>query len=155
MQLFSYFEKESDQQQTVDAMPEDNLWTLLRLNPNQVPIGQMKLVPGLLDLRLTHEQLKAEEATVSMGVVQNSMAGFAAAALRVLTVKYKKYPRELRIFYSTAFPYEIAGWEEVKLIDGGEQEVSRATRKATLMNDYWAKNKKKYEPLRQELQLVE
>jgi hypothetical protein len=150
--LYSYFEGEGDQNLTIDAMPEDNLWTLLRLNPDQVPTGDMKLIPGLLNQRLTHEQLEAEDARVSINPAQQSMAGFAAEDLKVLEVKYKDYPRTLRIFHTSAFPFEIAGWEEVRYRDGGE-EVSRAIRKEKLISDYWTKNRNKHEPLRQELQL--
>lgn len=151
--LLSYFEGESDQSLTLDAMPEDHLWTLLRLDPNQAPTGEVRLIPGLLDQRLTHEPLEAETATITKGAATDGMAGFAAADLQVLTVKYKDYPRELRIFYTAAFPYEIAGWEEVRRLDDGREEVSRATRKAKLITDYWKKNSTEFEPLRQELQL--
>ncbi|MFD1185026.1 hypothetical protein [Pontibacter rugosus] len=152
-QLFSYFERESDQQLTLDAIPEDNLWTLLRLHPRQVPTGEVKLIPALLDQRLTHEQLEAEEATITIAPATESMAGFAATELQLLTVKYKAYPRTLHIFYTSAFPYQIAGWEEIRRLEGGKEEVSRATRKATMMIDYWTKNKNKFEPLRRKLKL--
>ncbi|MBF8965486.1 hypothetical protein I0P70_19710 [Pontibacter sp. FD36] len=152
-QLLSYFEKESDQRMTIYAMPEDNLWTLLRLHPNQVPTGEVRLIPGLLDQRLTHEELKAEKALITTVQAPEGMAGFAAEELRVLTVKYTDYPRELRIFYTAAFPFEIAGWDEVRLLDAGEREVSRATRKGKLISDYWKQNSTRFEPLRQELQL--
>ncbi|WP_276496370.1 hypothetical protein [Pontibacter litorisediminis] len=151
--LFSYFEKESDQNLTIEAVPEDDLWTLLRLNPDQVPTGEVRLIPSLLDQRLTHEQLEAEDASISISEAQDSMAGFSAADLRVLTVTYANYPRTLRIFYTTAFPYEVAGWEEIRELQNGRQEVSRATRKAKMVTDYWTKNKSEFEPLRQELKL--
>ncbi|AKD05145.1 hypothetical protein POKO110462_14305 [Pontibacter korlensis] len=153
VRLFSYFENESDQNLTIDAIPEDNLWTLLRLNPNQVPTGEVRLIPGLLDQRLTHEQLEAEDANISISEAENTMADFNASGLKVLTVKYKSYPRTLRIFYTAAFPYEVAGWEEVRELKNGQQEVSRATRKAKMITDYWTKNRTEFEPLRNELQL--
>ncbi|MCJ8163207.1 hypothetical protein MKJ04_00025 [Pontibacter sp. E15-1] len=152
-QLFSYFEKESDQNLTLDAMPEDNIWTLLRLNPNQVPTGDLKLIPGLLDQRLTHEPLEAEDATIRKTDAPTGMAGYSAKGLKMLTVRYKNYPRELRIYYTVGFPYEIVGWEEIRRLDGGKEEVSRATRKAKLITDYWTKNKNEHAPLRRELKL--
>ncbi|WP_439883503.1 hypothetical protein ACSX1A_10070 [Pontibacter sp. MBLB2868] len=151
--LLSYFESESDQELMIDAMPEDNLWTLLRLDPNQVPTGEVKLIPGLLDQRFTHEKLEAEEATISISNARDSIAGFAANDLMALTVKYKNYPRILRVFYTAAFPYQIAGWEEVRILDGGKEEVSRAVRKATMMIDYWTKNRNEFRPLRDQLKL--
>ncbi len=152
-QLFSYFEKESDQHLTLDGMPEDNLWTLLRLNPNQVPTGDLILIPGLLDQRFTHEQLAAEDATISIKDAPTGIAGYSAKGLKMLHVNYKKYPRELRIFYTVGFPFEIAGWEEIKRLENGKEEVSRATRKAKIMTDYWTKNKTEFEPMRRQLKL--
>lgn len=152
-QLFSYFEKESDQELSLDAMPEDNLWTLLRIDPTQVPVGEINLIPALLDQRMTHKELKAEEATISIEPVTASIAGIEANKLRVLNVVYKSYPRSLRIFYTASFPYEIAGWEEIRPTENGEDEITRATRKAKLITDYWTKNKNQHEPLRKELQL--
>lgn len=152
-QLRSYFEKESDQQLTLDAMPEDNLWTLLRLDPKQIPTGDIKLIPALLDQRMTHEKLEEEEANIQIIAAVDSMGGFATQDLNVLEVKYKDYPRALRIFYTSAFPYEIAGWEEIRTNRNGEKETSRATRKAKLITDYWTKNSTTDEPLRQNLKL--
>ncbi len=152
-QLLSYFERESDQQFTLDAMPEDNLWTLLRLSPDQVPTGEIKLIPALLDQRMAHEPLEAEDATIEITTSSDSLGGAAANQLGVLEVKYKSYPRILRIFYTQDFPYEIVGWEEVRTMKDGKQEVSRATRKAKIMTDYWTKNKNENEPLRKDLKL--
>lgn len=152
-QLRSYFERESDQNLNLEGIPEDQLWTLLRLDPKQVPTGDIKLIPALLDQRLTHEQLEAEDATIKISTAQDSMAGFEAQDLQVLEVKYKNYPRELRIFYTSAFPYEIAGWEETRPGRDGQPETSRATRKAKLITDYWTKNSTADEPLRQNLKL--
>ncbi|OKL40351.1 hypothetical protein [Pontibacter flavimaris] len=150
---FSYFEQDGDKEISLDAMPEDNLWTLLRLHPNQVPTGEVQLIPALLDQRLTHEKLEAEEAEISINPAKKSMAGFAEADLQVLEVRYTSYPRTLRVFYTSAFPFEIAGWEEVRTLRNGQQEVSRATRKAKMVTDYWTKNKNEHEPLRRELKL--
>ncbi len=152
-QLLSYFEKESDQELVIDATPEDNLWTLLRIDPKQVPLGNINLIPALLDQRMTHSTLQAEEATISIEPATESIAGISASDLRTLKVVYKNYPRALHVVYTIDFPYEIVGWEEIRPLKDGDQEVSRATRKATMLTDYWTKNKKEHEPLRQELKL--
>jgi hypothetical protein len=152
-QLLSYFERESDQQFTVSAMPEDNLWTLLRLDPNQIPTGDIKLIPALLDQRMTHEPLEAEDATIALTTSADSVGGVSGDQLRVLEVNYKSYPRLLRIFFTDAFPYEIVGWEEIRTLKDGGKEVSRATRKAKIMSDYWTKNKNENEPMRKDLNL--
>ncbi|GAA4437739.1 hypothetical protein GCM10023188_32280 [Pontibacter saemangeumensis] len=153
VRLHSYFEQEGDQQLTLDARAEDDIWNLIRLNPKEVPNGQLRLIPGLLDLRLTHIPFAAHTATVALAPAEQAMAGFAANQLSTCTVTYTDYPRELRIFFTSAFPYEIAGWEEVRKLENGQQEVSRATRKAIMLQDYWTKNGNAFQPLRRELRL--
>lgn len=151
--LHSYFEKEGDRQLTIDARAEDDIWNLIRLNPKEIPTGQLQLIPGLLDQRFTHIPFAAHNATVAVAPAQQAVAGFAADKLSACTITYSDYPRELRIFFTKAFPYEIAGWEEVRKLENGQQEVSRATRKAVMLQDYWTKNSNAFRPLRKELRL--
>jgi hypothetical protein len=153
VELRSYFEQEGDQQLTVNARSEDEIWNLIRLNPGEVPSGELKLIPGLLDQRFTHIPFAAHDATVSIQSAKQAMAGFGADKLSICSVIYADYPRELRIYYTTSFPFEIAGWEEVRKMENGQEEVSRAIRKAVMLQDYWTKNSNKFLPLREELQL--
>ena len=153
VQLHSYFEQEGDRQLTINARAEDDIWNLIRLNPKEVPAGQMRLIPGLLDQRFTHIPFAAHNATVTITPAQQAMAGFAAERLSTCTVSYSDYPRELRIFFTNTFPYEIAGWEEVRKLENGQQQVSRATRKEVMLQDYWTKNSNQFQPLRKELRL--
>ncbi|GAB3539936.1 hypothetical protein GCM10027443_37130 [Pontibacter brevis] len=155
VELRSYFEKEGDQQLQINARSEDEIWNLIRLNPKEVPTGKMKLIPGLLDQRLTHFPLEAQEATVSVEPVHTAIAGFEAGKLNMCTVAYTGYPRVLRIYFHKAFPYDIAGWEEVRKLENGQEEVSRATRKAVMLQDYWTKNKSEFQPLRRDLKLTQ
>ncbi|RDV14944.1 hypothetical protein DXT99_11690 [Pontibacter diazotrophicus] len=154
VELRSYFEREGDQQLTVDARAEDEIWNLIRLNPKEVPTGKLKLIPGLLDQRLTHIPLEAQDATITIQPAQAGVADFEAGKLSVCTVTYESYPRVLRIYFSSAFPYEIAGWEEVRKLDDGQEEVSSATRKAVMLQDYWTKNGNEFQPLRRDLNLT-
>lgn len=153
-ELRSYFEQEGDQQLMIDALAEDELWNLIRLNPKEVPTGKVKLIPGLLDQRLTHIPLEAQEATITIQPAQLAFAGFEAGKLSVCTVMYEAYPRVLRIYFSAAFPFEIAGWQEVRKLDKGQEEVSSATRNAIMLQDYWTKNGNEFRPLRRKLKLT-
>lgn len=154
VELRSYFEQEADQQLKVDARAEDEIWNLIRLNPKEVPTGNLKLIPGLLDQRLTHIPLEAQDATVSIQPAKKAVAGFEAGKLSECTIAYADYPRVLRIYFSSGFPYEIAGWEEVRKLENGQEEVSSATRKAIMLQDYWTKNGNEDQPLRRDLQLT-
>ncbi len=151
--LHSYFEKEGDLEIKINALAEDDLWNLIRLNAQHLPVGEHKVLPGLLDQRFTHESFEGRKATISVEPGATDQAGFSATQLQTCIVSYKDYPRVLRIHFTKAFPFEIVGWEEFRKTADGKEEVSRATRKVVRMLDYWNKNNNESEPLRQELQL--
>lgn len=144
-QLFSYFETEGDQSFKIKALPEDDLWNLIRINPNQLPTGTVDLIPGLLDQRLTHRPYQAEEATVSLAE--------SGQNFQQLTVEYAHGKRILKIRFYNYFPYEITGWEEIRIFDDGTRETTTAERKGMLQVDYWTKNKLEDESYRKELKL--
>ena len=66
LQLFSYFEGEGNQDRTLGAPLEDGLWTLLRLNPDALPTGDLTLVPGTIYQRLSHLDLQPHAATATL-----------------------------------------------------------------------------------------
>ncbi|TVP51774.1 MAG: hypothetical protein EA341_04530, partial [Mongoliibacter sp.] len=45
--LFSYFEQEGDETFSFSGMAEDDLWNLIRINPNQIPTGSVQMLPSL------------------------------------------------------------------------------------------------------------
>lgn len=143
--LFSYFEKEGDQEFSVTALPEDDLWNLIRLDPTLIPTGKVELIPALLYQRLAHITVKAEPAEISLNN--------AASDLMELTVAYEDINRTLKVFFNKSFPYEILKWEEIQTLDDGTKETSVATRKAVKLIDYWTRNSNKDEELRRELKL--
>ncbi|KAA9345581.1 hypothetical protein [Adhaeribacter soli] len=149
----SYFESDGDRELTLKARSEDELWTLIRLNPKLVPTGNLDLIPGLLDLRFTHKPLQAYRAGIEIKPAAKAFSNFKKEQLRVCSVRYHYYPRQLHIYFSSKFPYEIAGWEEVHVTPNGKPEISRATRKAVEMLAYWKMNGTKYDFKRKELLL--
>ena len=64
---------------------------------------------------------------------------------------YPQLRRTLKIQYKKFFPYEILAWEEIQTKSNGDQEVTKATRRSLNMLDYWNKNEKLFEPLRNDL----
>lgn len=143
--IFSYFEQEGDQELSITAMPEDDLWNLIRLNPATIPTGKASLIPGLLYQRLSHIPLKAEVAEISLSD--------AGSEVQELTVDYEDVNRILKISFNRAFPFEIIQWEERQTLEDGTEEVTTATRKAVKMIDYWTKNSNNDQSLRKELKL--
>ncbi len=132
VQLYSYFEAEGDQAVHLErALLEDEIWTRLRLAPQSLPLGPVRVIPGALDQRLTHTEWRAEDAVASR---TSSPEGDA-----VYTLRYEHRDRMLSIRYNPSFPHQIAGWREQA---GGELVVARASRKASTMIDYWNHNSK-------------
>lgn len=145
--LKSYFESEGDQEYQVEqAMLEDEIWNLIRISPNELPIGDIQLIPNTATARLRHTVLDVENAFATL--TENK----ANKSLMTYTVEFTDSQRTLSIDYYKKFPYEIEGWTET-YIDNGKELSTTATRVKTILSDYWSKYRVKDEPMRQELGL--
>lgn len=133
--LFSYFESEGDQDRALpDVGLEDGLWTLLRLNPDALPTGELRLVPSAVYQRLSHRPLEPYAATARLS---------AAESLRTYTLHYPALDRTLSIRFRAAFPHEVEGWEETYPDGFGADAprlTTRATRREREMLAYWQLN---------------
>jgi hypothetical protein len=137
---YSYFEREGDSRFSIEiGLLEDELFNLLRLDPEHFPTGKLKITPGLFFTRLKHENLKAQEAVVSKKATEDK---------QVFTIVFPD--RQLSIDIEKDFPYKILGWEE-KFTERGQVFVTRATLTKTLITDYWRKNKTEFNYLRDTL----
>lgn len=143
--LFSYFEQEGDETFSFSGMAEDDLWNLIRINPNQIPTGSVQMLPSLFYQRFTHKEFETQEAFLKVQSISENR--------NQLEVNYSSGNRILRIDFEKNFPYQIMGWEEVDVKEDGKQEVTRAKRKGLKVIDYWKKNKLEDEFLRNELNL--
>jgi len=64
---FSYFESEGDKQvQLEKALLEDELMNRIRINPATLPVGKIKAIPGSFYNRLSHQEVKAYAANLSV-----------------------------------------------------------------------------------------
>lgn len=143
--LFSYFEAEGDQELAISAMAEDEIFNLIRLNPDLVPTGHLKIIPSLIYNRFTHHPLDAESVNIS-----KRKAGSNQAEVEVI---YSEIGRKLLIRYMDAFPYEIMSWKETQTKEDGTEEVTSAVRTKVQMLDYWRKNGLQDESIRKGLGL--
>ena len=124
----SYFESEGDQQLSLDkTWLEDEIWGLIRLNPGELPTGEITMVPSFEDIRLRHKKLRAGPVIASL-VKRDSLS--------VYTLKYLDIERELSIYFNSSFPFEIEKWEET---NGGRSSglKSVATRIERKKLAYW------------------
>lgn len=143
--IFSYFEKEGDDSFSFKGWTEDELWNLIRINPNQIPIGSVNMIPSLFYQRFTHKEFNVEEAFIRILDLSNNRSQ--------LEVTYSSGSRVLKIDFEKEFPYEIIGWEESQIKADGTKEISIAKRKGLKIVDYWTRNKVEDEFLRKELNL--
>jgi len=143
--LFSYFESEGDQELSISAMAEDEIFNLIRLNPDLVPTGHKKLIPSLIFNRFTHIPLDAESAVIS-----KRKTGANQAEIEVI---YEEIGRKFLVKYMDAFPYEIMSWQETQTNKEGTEEVTSAVRKKVQMLEYWNKKGLQDEAIRKSLGL--
>lgn len=143
--LFSYFESEGDTESKIDAQAEEEIFNLIRLNPDLVEMGNRSLIPSLLFQRFAHIPLQAEQATVSKREIGSNQAE--------IEVAYSEIGRKLMVRFNQFFPYEIVAFQEVWTKADGKQEVTTATRTNMQLLPYWQQNERVFEPLRKDLGL--
>lgn len=135
VESFSYFESEGDQSlQFAKTHLENELWTKLRIQPKDLPTGELKVIPSLEYLRLVHQPVKAYSAEASLE--QNN-------EISVYTLSYPELKRELKISFTTAFPYSIESWTDTYPSGFGSSAkmlTTKATKIKSLKTPYWRRN---------------
>lgn len=135
VKIFSYFEKEGDEEFLLNkTFLEDEIWTQIRLAPEQLPVGDVKIIPGTLASRLRHTPLAVETAQTAFR--SNSDTTF-------YTIDYESSERTLTIAFKTEFPHEIFSWQETYKDGFGDRArvlTTKAVRKKSILLDYWNKH---------------
>lgn len=149
IQAFSYFESEGDQELRLPkTLLENELWTKLRIAPDDLPQGDFEVVPALEYIRLKHIPFQAYKAKAKLIRKEDSMSTY--------TLKYPDLKRTLEIEFSSAFPHEIESWTET-YIDGYGPNAglmsSTAKRINRINSPYWSQNSNVHLPLRDSLGL--
>lgn len=143
--LHSYFEGESFKNKKIKATYlEDDLWSLIRLNPESLPSGKVQMIPSMSYLRLKHQPLKTYDATVKK--TENS------DGTTTYSIRFDELDRSISIDYESTFPHAIVKWEETYL-DGGKRLTTSAERIEQIKSDYWNKSGNQHSSLRKELGL--
>ncbi|WP_214606953.1 hypothetical protein [Hymenobacter arizonensis] len=139
----SYFESEGDNETKLETtLLEDELWNRIRLNPTGLPIGNIKLVPSTAFARLQHLPLRPEAATASLRPAPSNQQSAGGTPSQAYTIAYAGHKQHtLSIYFEQAFPHRILGWEETYLDGPGTPQprllTTRATRRRSIMLDYW------------------
>jgi hypothetical protein len=130
----SYFEAEGDRDfGFAPAWLEDELWTRIRLAPETLPVGDVRVVPGLHYARLWHKEVRPERARATLR---------SEGSRNVYTIDYSDVERELVIRFEKTFPFKIVGFEETTPggFDGSRSLTTKATATDSLMLDYWRRH---------------
>ena len=141
IQMHSYFEGEADETYSLEkTWLENEVWNLMRLNPDELPTGEFTMIPSFEFARLYHKQLQLEQ-------VKGSLA--QGDSLSTYRLTYPNLKRELVIYFDSKFPYGIERWEEI-LPNGMKTEAIKMKR---LRTDYWRKHGNEHSFLRDSLNL--
>lgn len=147
----SYFESEGDETLDLeDAVPEDGLWTVIRIDPSALPTGRVRLIPGTMFQRLRHQPWQPREADAALAPDPED------PALTTYTLDYPELGRTLTIRFRSAFPHQIESWEETYVSGwgpGAARLTTRGVAQKRMLLDYWNHHDVKDAPLRAELGL--
>jgi hypothetical protein len=131
----SYFEGEADQHFNMDkAILENEIWTKVRIDPTDLPTGELEVIPALEFIRLGHKELKAYKA---MGNISEK------DGITTYILTYPDLERTLTINFTTDFPYSIESWtEEFKSGFGPNAKLltTKATKLKQMKTAYWGQN---------------
>ncbi|WP_339652443.1 septum formation inhibitor Maf [uncultured Maribacter sp.] len=144
----SYFGSEADQVYHLDkANLENEIWNKIRINPTDLPIGELNMIPSLEFIRLTHKELKTYKAITALT---------EADGIKTYEITYPELERVLKINFRSEFPYTIEGWLD-SYKDGFGEKAKVLTSTATIINriktPYWKQNSNKDLSLRDSLGL--
>ena len=144
----SYFEGEADQAFSMEkTILENEIWTKIRINPNNLPVGDISVIPALEFLRLRHQEIKAYKASAQLS---------SKDGITTYTISYPELERKLMINFTAEFPYSIEGWkEEFKsgFGPGAKTLTTSASKIKSIKTPYWQQNENKDLILRDSLGL--
>ncbi len=144
----SYFEAEGDQELQLEKMPlEDEIWTQIRLNPGELPTGNLTMIPSLEYIRLGHKEIKGYEVFANLSEQDG---------LSTYELNFPSLERSLRIQFDSNFPYVIDNWTETYKSGFGPNAKtmsSSAKKMKSIKSAYWQKNGNKDVILRDSLGL--
>lgn len=142
----SYFEKEADEGFTLpkDWM-ENEIWNKIRIAPENLPQGDIKMIPSLEFLRLKHGKVQAYEAQTQLNDKGENLE---------YTITYPTLDRDLKITFSKAFPHTIESWSESFVSGYGANAKTLTTtgkKLKQIKSAYWSQNANKHLFLRDSL----
>ncbi|MFK7756784.1 MAG: septum formation inhibitor Maf [Flavobacteriales bacterium] len=143
----SYFEGESAEISMPKTLLEDDMWSKIRLQPEELPQGKLSVIPSFFFLRLKHKETKGYSCVATLE--KNNR-------ISTYTMSYEGLKRSISINFESEFPHKITSWKET-YPDGWSADAPVLTTEAELIksiqSDYWNKNSNSDTKLRTELGL--
>ena len=139
VRLHSYFEEEGDRDFILEkSIPEDAIWSLIRIAPDRLPRGEFSMIPGSVYTRLAHRPISPTTAIARLTLDESK--SLEDKALVLYEIKFSDVQRTIQIFFDKDFPYRIHKWSEtyMGLTDNGTKMLTTsAIRTHTIMKAYW------------------
>ena len=144
----SYFESEGDESTQIETcLLEDEIWNMIRLMPDSLPQGNIKILPSTMYLRFSHIDVDPQSAYANLS---------KAGKEWIYYVQYPDLRRTITIKFNSNYPHCISGWQETYL-DGFGPNARELTTSASVLQremlDYWNLNGNADEKWREELGL--
>jgi hypothetical protein len=135
----SYFENPGDTSYRIEAaLSEDELWQLIRFDPQKLPVGSIRIVPSLMSARLRHKETRPETARAELqhfGKLKQSEYSLRFA-------EASDAERQVIFTFEAEFPHRILEYREVYsdvIGSGGKRDklTTVARLKKTILSSYW------------------
>lgn len=141
---YSYFESEGDQSLSTEPVwLEDELWNIIRMNPNGLPLGELEIIPSSFYLRLKHQPIQSQNAIATIDSTIDQIT---------YQLEYPELSRSLAITFAPEAPYPIISWEE-RYPDGSGIMTTEAKQMERVWLSYWELNATSDTLARQQLRL--
>ena len=149
----SYFESEGDRVTRIKkSYLEDEVFTVLRMNPLLLPVGTVQLITTANYIQLKHLRIQSYKAITSL--IPNDKKEISGSNLMQYKIVYPELNISIHIVFENKAPYKIMGWfEKFPSSFDGKTRTTSAILKAQKMLPYWRQNSLKDEYLRKELGL--
>jgi hypothetical protein len=141
---YSYFQSEGNKVFEVkNVLTENQIPAQLRLDPKEMPVGNIQIIPSTEYLRLKHVETKAYDAVAKLSGIPDGY---------LYSIKFTNLGRTIAFKTEKNFPYRILSWMD-RYKDGTTPMVSTGTLKETIQTAYWEKNSNADSVLRDSLKL--
>ena len=90
---------------------EDELWAKIRMNPNDLPTGDIEIIPSFAYWQSVRKSPNIYEAKAELKDYIGTE--FTGKKLQLYTLDYPDLKRNLSIVFEGDFPFEIVGWKRV------------------------------------------